>query len=74
MITLAELHPQYLVDDSGNRRSVVLSVEEYEALIERIEAYEDAKLLHEVAADSTDADFVKWDEISERLRAEGKIA
>jgi hypothetical protein len=73
MITLAELHPQYLLDDSGKRQSVVLSVEEYEALVERIEAYEDAQLLHEIAAESTDEDFENWDEFSARLRAESKL-
>jgi hypothetical protein len=31
------LHPQYLTDEAGKRVSVVLSIEEYEALTERLE-------------------------------------
>lgn len=35
------LHPQYITDESGNRVSVVLPVDEYRDLIARIEDMED---------------------------------
>jgi len=36
-MTTANLHPQYIVDETNHRRSVVLPIEEYEALMEAIE-------------------------------------
>ena len=36
-----ELHPQYITDESGKRVSVVLPIEEFQALAEHIEDMED---------------------------------
>jgi predicted DNA-binding protein len=35
------LHPQYITDEAGKRVSVVLPIEEFEALTERLEDLED---------------------------------
>jgi predicted DNA-binding protein len=37
------LHPQYITDEAGKRVSVSLPIEEYEALIERLEDLADAR-------------------------------
>ncbi|MCF7993651.1 MAG: hypothetical protein K9L88_02285 [Chromatiaceae bacterium] len=39
---MPELHPQLLTAPDGKRLSVVLPIAEYEALIERLEDFEDA--------------------------------
>ena len=36
-MTLSHLHPQYTVDESNRKRSVILPLDEYEALMEDIE-------------------------------------
>lgn len=37
------LHPQYLLDGDGKRRSFLLLIERYAALIERLEDLEEAR-------------------------------
>jgi hypothetical protein len=36
-MTLANLHPQYIVDESNRKRSIILPLAEYEGLLEEIE-------------------------------------
>ena len=42
------LHPQYLIDEKGQRRSVLLSIEEYRELLESAQDVLDADLIEEV--------------------------
>ncbi|MBK8055243.1 MAG: hypothetical protein IPK35_18715 [Saprospiraceae bacterium] len=44
---MKSINPQFLVDDLGNRTSVLLSLSDYEALLEEIEDAEDTKLFEE---------------------------
>lgn len=37
MVNLCELHPQYITDENGERKSVILPMSEFEELIEDIE-------------------------------------
>jgi hypothetical protein len=67
------LHPQFVVDEKGERRSVLLSIEEFNAMLEEYENFADALALKEAIETSTPEDFEDWDEFSARLRAEGKI-
>lgn len=53
-IQTIELHPQYVVDESGNRHSVLLSVKEYEHLLDIIEDINDAAALDKAVAGSND--------------------
>jgi hypothetical protein len=53
-MSTASLHPQYIVDDADQRKSVILPLEEFEALMEDIadlaavaERREEATLSHE---------------------------
>jgi PHD/YefM family antitoxin component YafN of YafNO toxin-antitoxin module len=72
-IMSVELHPQFIVDEKGERRSVVLSIEEFEAMLDEIEDYEDALLLHQMAAEAKPEDFTGWEEVKAELQAKGKI-
>lgn len=44
---MTSLSPQYITDESGKKLSVVLSIEEYEALLEELEELEDIRLFDE---------------------------
>lgn len=37
MVNVKDLHPEYITDEKGQRKSVILSVKEYKDLIEDIE-------------------------------------
>ncbi|MCH7471895.1 hypothetical protein IIA79_02975 [bacterium] len=47
------LHPQYVVDETGTRRSVLLSIEEFESLMELIEDTNDAAAFDRAVEEST---------------------
>ena len=42
------INPKYITDQKGKKLSVVLSVEEFEAMMERIEEMEDIRLYDQV--------------------------
>ncbi len=42
---MTSLRPQYITDESGKKLSVVLYIEEYEALLEELEELEDIRLV-----------------------------
>lgn len=46
------LHPQYVVDEHGEKRSVMLSIEEYERVMEIVEDLNDAAALDEAISHS----------------------
>ncbi|TFF40937.1 hypothetical protein [Mucilaginibacter psychrotolerans] len=41
------LHPQYLKDSEGNNSFVVLTVDEFEAIVEKLEDLEDVRIYNE---------------------------
>jgi hypothetical protein len=66
-----KLTPRYLVDEGGERNAVVLSMAEYEALLEKLEELEDALALDE-AVDSSSS-FRSLDEVTAELKKSGRI-
>lgn len=48
-----EVQPKYIVDENGKRQSVILSIEEFEALMEYIEDANDAAVADELIKNST---------------------
>lgn len=42
------INPKYITDQAGNKISVVISVKEFESIIEKIEELEDIKLYDQV--------------------------
>ncbi|MBM3333147.1 hypothetical protein FJY63_00635 [Candidatus Sumerlaeota bacterium] len=47
------IHPQFVVDDKGQKRSVLLSVADYERLLRRLEDLEDALALDDAVRTAT---------------------
>ena len=61
------LHPQYVVDEKGQRRSVLLSIKEYQELLESAQDVIDAALIDEVKGDAR----VAWSDVKAK-RSRGR--
>jgi hypothetical protein len=61
MKSRAQLHPQYITDEKGNRVSVVLPVSEYEDLLEDIEALA-------IVAERRDEPTMSHEQLKEQLK------
>lgn len=66
VIEMKGLHEQFIVDESGKKKAVILPIEDYEELLEN---------LHDLAiiAERKDEPTVSFDEIKKRLEADGLI-
>ena len=49
------LHPHFITDTKGKKLSVVLSIEEFNALLEELEELEDIRLYDQAKADRSPA-------------------
>ncbi|MEP0813343.1 MAG: hypothetical protein HRF49_01585 [bacterium] len=65
------LKPQFLIDETGKKRSVLLSVRDYESIIKKLEEWEDTILADE--AMEREHDFVPFDEFKKELKKAGKL-
>jgi hypothetical protein len=67
-----EVHPQYLVDDSGERTSVLLSIEEFESLMQFVTEDEEDLLADAEALDRallSQPDFKPWRQMRDDIEA-----
>jgi PHD/YefM family antitoxin component YafN of YafNO toxin-antitoxin module len=69
--TAAKKSREYVVDEEGRRKAVLLPLEEYEALVEAAEDLEDIRAADEARAEGGEP--VPLEEVEARLRAEGKL-
>jgi len=44
---MASIHPQYITDEAGKKISVVLSLDEYQQILEELDELEDIRLFDE---------------------------
>ena len=56
------LHPQFVVDEKGKRKSVLLPYKDYKELVELAQDVIDAKLIDEVRSEPT----VSWEEFKKK--------
>ena len=58
MIKIEQLHPQFIVDEKGEKKSVILSISDFQELIDDLE---DLTLINERKEESTTShkDFIK---------------
>lgn len=61
------INPKYITDQAGNKISVVISVKEFEAMVEKIEELEDIKLYDQVK--NSDESSLPIDEAFELIEA-----
>lgn len=65
------INPKYITDQAGNKISVVISVKEFEAMVEKIEELEDIKLYDQVKnSDESSLPIDEAFEMIETLRKE----
>ena len=65
------IQAEYLVDRKGHRKSVVLPIRYFERLLDHLEDLEDAVDLKK--ARISEKDFVDFDQLTRRLRKQGRI-
>ncbi|RKU23059.1 hypothetical protein C6500_02800 [Candidatus Poribacteria bacterium] len=68
---MLNINPQYLVDDKGQKTSVLLSIKEYQHLMQCLEDLED--ILEMDAAVRTETDFRDYRDVQDDLIKEGKF-
>jgi hypothetical protein len=62
---------KYLVDKKGKKRAILLDIKEYQRLLQRLEALEDALDLDEAVASAKG--FRDYRDIQKELRREGRL-
>ena len=68
---MLKINPQYLVDDKGEKTAVLLTIKEFQLLMQRLEDLEDT--LEMDAAVKTDTEFRDYQDIRADLIKEGKL-
>jgi hypothetical protein len=68
---MLKINPQYLVNDKGEKTNVLLSINEYQLLMQRLENLEDN--LEMDAAVQTETEFRDYQDIRADLIKEGKL-
>jgi hypothetical protein len=64
MDAIAQFHPEYVTDGQGNRKAVILPIEEYEELLEDLEDLA-------VAAKRKDESTIPHDQLLQELSKDG---
>jgi hypothetical protein len=49
---MINIHPHYITDDTGNKLSVILAIQEYKKIIEDLEELDDMRLYDEAHSDN----------------------
>jgi len=49
---MVDIHPQYITDDTGNKLSVVLAMQEFKKIMEDLEELDDIRLYDEAHSDN----------------------
>ena len=68
---MLKINPKYLVNDEGEKTNVLLSINEYQLLMQRLEDLEDN--LEMEAAVQTETEFRDYQDIRADLIKEGKF-
>ena len=62
-----KIQPQFVVDEKGERRSVLLSIADFNAMLEELEYQADCLALKKAMEESTPDDFEDWEIVKSRL-------
>ena len=68
---MLKINPQYLVNDKGDKTNILISINEYQLLMQRLEDLEDS--LEMDAAVQTETEFCRYQDIRADLTIEGKF-
>ncbi len=66
------MEARYIIDETGKRQSVILSLEEYEKLLEAFEDLEDLRAADEALREieSGEDETVPWEQVKDRIGSE----
>ncbi|MCC6361532.1 MAG: hypothetical protein IT450_22590 [Phycisphaerales bacterium] len=68
------LKPQFVVDADGNRRAVILTIEEYQSILDALEDRLDAQDFAEALRSAEpDDQFTPYEQVRDDLRREGRL-
>ncbi len=67
---MVDIHPQYITDNSGNKLSVVLAMEEFKNIMQELEEFEDIRLYDKAKLDNEPS--IPIDEAFEMIEANRK--
>ena len=65
-----KLKPQFLVDKHGNRTSVLLSMEDWEYILECLEDLDDIREYHRVKAECDEKDYLPLEQAVREMNAD----
>ncbi|MXV78746.1 hypothetical protein F4083_11815 [Candidatus Poribacteria bacterium] len=68
---MLKINPQYLVDDKGEKTAALLTIKEFQLLMQRLEDLEDISDMDAVV--ETDTEFRNYQDIRTDLIKEGKL-
>ncbi len=68
---MPKINPQYLVDDKGEKTAALLTIKEFQLLMQRLEDLED--ILEMNAVVKTETEFRDYQDIRADLIKEGKL-
>ncbi len=68
---MPKINPQYLVDDKGEKTAALLTIKEFQLLMQRLEDLED--ILEMDAVVKTETEFRDYQDIRADLIKEGKL-
>ena len=68
---MLKINPQYLVDDKGEKTAALLTIKEFQLIMQRLEDLEDT--LEMDAAVETETEFRDYQDIRADLIKEGKL-
>ncbi len=68
---MLKINPQYLVDDKGEKTAALLTIKEFQLIMQRLEDLEDT--LEMDAAIETETEFRDYQDIRADLIKEGKL-
>ena len=60
------MEARFIVDEKGNKKDVILSIEDFRSLIEELETQEDIKAAKEVLNDKNQK-FHRWEDVKSTL-------
>ncbi|MEE6175871.1 type II toxin-antitoxin system Phd/YefM family antitoxin [Mycobacterium sp. 050134] len=66
-------HQRIEVTRQGRRAAVILSAEDYDSIMETLAILSDSDLMRDVRAAEQDAEFFTLDEVTEEMRATGRL-
>ena len=64
---------KYIVNEKGEKTAVIIPIKAFEKMLDKLEDYEDIKLLDKLRNRKTPVKYYPFEEVKERLKRKGKL-